>query len=192
MKKKPKMSGGAGLLLRSKSLRMHRFFILQPILLVAFSFSAFGQLSVIGGGGPLFPWKVDSVDLVVKFKKAKNRVDSLVMPLDTGIFQELKNSIDSTIHYVDAVLKKRLEIGGNATGPKFDALLHFLRDKKRAVQVSFSHKSMHSALLDVKAEKYPFVVTFKPEFTHKLDSLAAGLRKKPHPLAPSPPGEGCK
>jgi len=65
---------------------MHRFFILQPILLVAFSFSAFGQLSVIGGGGPLFPWKVDSVDLVVKFKKAKNRVDSLVMPLDTGIF----------------------------------------------------------------------------------------------------------
>jgi hypothetical protein len=181
MKKQPKRNGGAGLLLRNKALCIHGHSIAPIVLLITFSFSAFGQLSVIGGGGPLFPWKVDSVDLVVKFKKAKNRVDSLVMPLDTGIFQELKNSIDSTIQYVDAVLKKRQEIGGNATGPKFDALLHFLLNKKRAVQVSFSHRSMHSALLDVKAEKYPFVVTFKPQFAHKLDSLAAVLRKKPHP-----------
>ena len=157
---------------------MCRHIFLIPMILLSLSLSSSGQLSVIGGGGPLFPWKVDSINFVVKFEKSKNRIDSLVMPLDTAFFGEFKKNIDSTIHYVDALLKKRGEIGGSKPGPKFDAVLHFIRDKKRAVQVSFCHKRMRSALLDVKAEKVPFVVTFKPEFAHKLDSLAAELRKK--------------
>ena len=152
--------------------------LLSVALLFAFSSAVFGQLSVIGGGGPLFPWKADSALYVVKFEKTKKHVDSLVTALDTGFYEELKKSIDTTIHYVDAVRNKREEIGGSASGPKFHAVLHFMRDKKRIVQVSFSHKRMNSALLDVKSEKVPYVVTFKPDFVHKLDSLDAGLRKR--------------
>ena len=161
----------------AREARRRWIFILPEILIIA-SFSAFGQLSVIGGGGPLFPGKVDSANLVVKFKKANKRIDSLVMRLDTAFFGEFKNNIDSTIHYVDAVLKKRQEIGGSKAGPKFDAVLHFIRDKKRVAQVSFCSKRMRSALLDVKSEKYPYVVTFKPDFARKLDSLAKELRKR--------------
>jgi hypothetical protein len=150
---------------------------MQSFILIAF-FSTIAQFSVISGGGPLFPWKVDSASLVVKFEKSRNRTDSLVMPLDTAVFDELKRSVDSTIQYVDAVLKKRPEIRGESKGPKFDAVLLFGKDKKRVVQVSFCHRNLRSGLLDVKSEKYPFVVTFKPEFAHKLDSLATGLRKK--------------
>ncbi len=150
----------------------------MPLLLFFIYFSAFGQLSVISGGGPLFPWKVDSAYLVVKFEKTKKCTDSLVAPLDTAFYQEFKRGIDSTVQYVDALRKKRPEISGAAKGPKFDAVLHFKKDSKRVVQVSFCNKRMSSALLDVKSEKYPFVVTFKPEFAGRLDSLAAGLRKK--------------
>ena len=158
----------------------------MPLFLFFICFSAFGQLSVISGGGPLFPWKVDSVNLVVKFEKSKNRTDSLVMPLDTALYEEFKRSIDSTIPYVDAIRTKRPEISGASKGPKFDAVLHFMKDKKRVVQVSFQNRHMGSALLDVKSEKYPFVITFKPGFAHKLDSISMGLRKKT--TSPRPAG----
>ena len=202
MKKRPKRNGGADRLSRihddepahANVLHLKKkvfhpgkslppaFAFLIPALLFAISFSAFGQLSVIGGGGPLYPRKADSALYVVKFEKTKKRVDSLVTSLDTGFYEEFKRSIDTTIPYVDAVRNKREEIGGSAKGPRFHALLHFLRDHKRIVQVSFPHKHMASALLDVKSEKYPYVVTFKPEFVHKLDSIEAAT-SPPHPLS---------
>jgi hypothetical protein len=147
------------------------------MILVILSFPAFAQISVVGGGGPLFPWKSDSVLYVAKFEAANKRVDSVVTALDTGLYETFKRSIDTTISYVDAVRTKRMEIGGSPSGPKFFGLLHFLRGKKRIVQVSFCRKGMGSALLDVKSEKYPFVVAFTPDFAAKLDSIDAAARR---------------
>jgi hypothetical protein len=148
------------------------------LVLAVMDLPASGQLAVIGGGGPLFPWKVDTVKLVIKFERSGKRVDSLVAPLDTALYESLKRNIDSTIHYVDAVRRKRPEICGAPKGPKFDAVLHCIKGNKRVVQVSFCRRQMGSGLLDVKSERYPYVVTFKPDFAHTLDSLAVGLRKR--------------
>jgi hypothetical protein len=175
MKKQPKTNGGA---VRSSKNEPRTPIVLFSFLLVALVFPAFGQISVISGGAPLFPWKSDSVLYVAKFETAKKLVDSVVTALDTGLYEEFKRSVDTTIQYVDAVRVKREEIGGSRSGPKFFGLLHFLRDKKRIVQVSFCRKGMRSALLDVKSEKYPFVVTLKPDFAAKLDSIDAAARKK--------------
>ncbi len=195
MKKQPKTNGGAGLLSRLKVCKnvinrtktpcllvkplSYRRFCTVPSMLIVFSFSAFGQLSVIGGSGPAFPPKVDSIGFFVKFEKAKKKPDSVFMPLDTAFYGELRRNIDSTIHYVDAVRTKRREIGGATKGMKFDAFLRFTYANTPVMKVLFCGKRFDGALLDVKMDKYPFVVTFKPQFAHRLDSLASSLRKRP-------------
>ena len=185
MKNRLKRNGGAVRLSRNEV-----EFLTIPVLIAALCFSAFGQLAVVSGGGPHFPLTADSVLYVAKFVKSKKRVDSTVAALDTGFYGEFKRSIDTTVQYVDAVRAKREEIGGGASAPKFHAVIHFLRGKKRIVQLSFSRGRMGSALLDVKSEKYPYVVTFKPEFAHKLDSIGAKVRRTSPPRPPLRPKRG--
>jgi hypothetical protein len=151
-----------------------RFFFL--ILISALC--SFGQLSVIRGTGPSFPKKIDSINFIVKFNKTKALTDSSSAALDTGFYGEFKQNIDSTIPYVDAVRLKRKEIEGAGRGIKFDAILVFSCAHSPVMKAFFSRNRLNGALLDVKADKVPFVVVFNQKFIAKLDSISSALRSK--------------
>ena len=147
-------------------------------VLVVLAFHAFCQLSVISGRVPVFPPKIDEIIFSLKIPHTHMYGNSQCDTVPKDFYDEFRQSIDSTIQYVDAVRLKRKEITGNAHGPKFNASLIFSVEKKQALKVSFSGNDFKSALLDAAADKYPYVVVFKPAVAKKLRIEYDKLRSK--------------
>jgi hypothetical protein len=133
----------------------------------------FGQVSVISGKGPSYPQSVDSIRFVITLPVKNKQQDSLCTPLPRTWLADYLHAIDTTIQYADAVKLHRKEIGGCGTKHLFDSYLVFYADKKKAMKLFFSCRKYHGGLLDCAKDRYPFVVIFKPGFTHRLEQLSA-------------------
>jgi len=151
---------------------------LVALFLSAFCSCTFGQLSVISGSGPSFPRSVDSIIFIATGHHRNHGRDSIDKSLPPAFFDTLRQNIDSVVHYVDAEKQRRMEITGCGKEPRFDNFIVFFNQKKQVMKISFSCNRFSGGMLDVKADKYPFVVTFKPAFSRSLDSLALALKAK--------------
>lgn len=149
-----------------------------PIPLIFLTSYAFCQLSVVSGRGPVFPDTVDETVLSIKAPQAQKQRIPRCDTLSKDFYGEFKQSIDSTFPYVDAVRLKRKEITGNTHGPKFTVYLKFSADKKQICQVRFSGNNFASGMLDIAADKYPYVVVFKPALAKKLRTEYEIVRSK--------------
>ena len=129
---------------------------------------SFGQIAVVSGKAPSFPQHADSVCFVQIHKN-----DSLRTTLPVTWLKDCISSIDTIIHYADAVRLHRKEISGCSEKKRFDSFFVFYENKQRVMTVFFSCKSYGAGMLDCKKDKYPFVVVFKPEFSRKIRRTAA-------------------
>ena len=169
-----KANGTTGRLLK----RHGRFHVLWALAVAMLSASGFPQVSVVSGGGPGFPKKVDSIAFIMVADRPHRGHDSLITALPSDFLDECKSAIDSVFPYVDAVRLHRREITGCAAGPRFGNYLLFFNEKKLVMKISFPCKRFDGGLLDVKADKYPFAITFKKALTKKLKDMAHGAKKK--------------
>jgi hypothetical protein len=154
------------------------FFAALALSVCAMAHGAFGQLSVVSGTGPDYPLKADSIVLMKAAGRPPHVRDSMVTALPPDFLDELKNNVDSVFNYVDAVRLRREEITGCVHGVKYGSCIRFFNEKKQVMKISFPCKRFSVGLLDVIADKYPYAVTFKPEFVKKMERLAARMKRK--------------
>jgi hypothetical protein len=154
---------------------MNRSIGIQAYTLLAFVLfhSAPADVTVLRGSGPQFPLQVDGVFLTVKHSD-NGRADSSVAPLPVSWYAEIRDNIDSTYTYPQALRAKKRELAGCPKGFKYGSRLTLHYRGACVLTLLFSCGSFRAAKCITSTDPYPFVLVFTKGFCRRLERLANG------------------
>ena len=137
--------------------------------------AARADVTVMRGNGPQFPLQVDAIFFIVKFI-ANGSADSSVKQLPVSFYAEVRDNIDSSYTYPQALRAGRKELAGCKKGFRYGAQMVFRNKGARVMSLFFSCDDFGAAKCMTSADPYPFVVVFTKGFSRKLHRLASQNR----------------
>ena len=156
-------------------MKIESFFTTFVFLSLLCGTAARADVTVMRGNGPQFPLQVDAIFLIEKFIP-NGFADSSVKQLPVSFYAEVRDNIDSSFTYPQALKAGRKELAGCKKGFKYGAQVVFRNKGAWVMSLFFSCGDFGAAKCMTSTDPYPFVVVFTKGFSRKLRKLASENR----------------